>query len=339
MSGGFAGRIMVGIDGMEITPEEEERLRSPLVGGCILFGKGYGGAEEVARLSDAVRAAAGREIVVAVDQEGGRVQRFRGGGFSPLPAMGRVGAAWARDPQAGLALARDCGLVMAGELRRAGIDLSFAPVLDVDHGRSQVIGDRALSGDPAAVVELARSLIGGMREAGMRACGKHFPGHGFCAADSHVEYPVDSRHPDEILEADALPYRHQERIGIDAVMTAHVLYPKVDSDQIATYSSRWLKELLRERIGFDGLAVSDDLCMGGADLAGGMPGRIRAAVDAGCDLVLVCHRWDRAESEEALGIADAGSPNPWLRLAPTSAPPAQEEIDAARGRIAGIADA
>lgn len=326
------GRIMVGIDGMEPTAEERDRLRSPLVGGCILFGAGFSSADGIARLADAAREAAGREILVATDQEGGRVQRFRGGGITRLPPMGRVGEAYRRDPAEGTRLAFDCGLLMAAELRHRGVDLSFAPVLDLDHGRSGVIGDRAFSRSPAAVAALGAAFADGMRRAGMRAVGKHFPGHGYCAQDSHVEYPVDPRPLDAISRDDLDPYRTSSGVSPDAVMTAHVRYPGVD-DGIATYSARWLGGVLRGELGFGGRVISDDLCMAGASGAGAAPDRVRAAVGAGCDLVLVCHGWDRSESERALGFSDSG-PNPWLDLAPVGAPPDLSGLGGARARVA-----
>ncbi len=306
-----SGRIMVGVDGMEISPEEAERLRSPLVGGCILFGKGYSDSAHIAPLVREVRKAAGKEILVAVDQEGGRVQRFRGGGMTELPPMAWLGDTYARDPGLGSRLAYACGHLMAAELLAVGIDLSFAPVLDLDYGRSAVISGRSIARDMDVLLSVAKEYVAGMHAAGMKAVGKHWPSHGFATADSHVEYPKDPRPADDIIHTDLQPYRPSSGVGVDAVMTAHILYSAADSS-IATYSDFWLCEVLRKEVGFEGLVVSDDLCMAGAAGAGDMQARIRSAVGAGCDLVLVCHGWNRDESERELPAS--GLANPWLGL-------------------------
>jgi beta-N-acetylhexosaminidase len=231
-------------------------------------------------------------LLIAVDHEGGRVQRFRTDGFTVLPAMRRLGQLWEIDPQAAGRAATDVGFVLAAELRSCGVDLSFTPVLDLDHGESGVIGDRAFHRDPAVVAQLARSLNYGLLLAGMANCGKHFPGHGYVKADSHVAIPVDDREVDAIIADDAEPYRWLG-LGLSGVMPAHVIYPQFDSAP-AGFSKKWLS-LLRHEIGFQGVIFSDDLSMEGASIAGDVVAGATAALQAGCDMVLICNRPDMAD--------------------------------------------
>ncbi len=279
------GPLMIDIAGLQLSDLEQERLCHPLVGGLILFARNYASPQQLEQLTAAVHALRSPALPIAIDHEGGRVQRCRDG-FTRLPAMRRLGEQWDRDPQAAWLAARGIGYVLAAELRARGVDLSFTPVLDLDWGRSSVIGDRSLHADPAAVVRLAGALIEGLHCAGMAACGKHFPGHGWVEADSHVALPVDERELEE-LAPDIEPYR---RLELDAVMPAHVIYRRLDP-RPAGFSRFWTG-MLRHQIGFDGVIFSDDLSMAGASVAGGLGERCTAAWDAGCDLLLVCNSPD-----------------------------------------------
>ena len=290
--------------GLELDERDSVWLSSPSVGGVILFTRNFKNAAQLRRLSSDIRQKAGRHIVIAVDQEGGRVRRFRGGGFSSLPAAAVIG----KDTT----LCRAAGLVMAAELVAAGLDLSFAPVLDLSHGRSSVIGTRAFGSNVETVSQAAAAFADGMRAAGMACCGKHFPGHGYARADSHKTLPTDLRAYDTISGADLLTFSDWAKMKQPALMTAHVVYGKCDS-QAATFSPFWLKTVLRGRLNFRGMIVSDDLAMAGADI-GDMSERINAAISAGCDGLLVCQP---AEIEEALSsvVATSSAKNPWLVLA------------------------
>jgi beta-N-acetylhexosaminidase len=228
-----------------------------------------------------------------VDHEGGRVQRFREG-FTRIPAMRELGRIWDEHPKRARHLAQQAGYVLAAELRACGVDFSFTPVLDVDFGSSSVIGDRALHSEPEAIAELAHSLLQGLRQGGMQTVGKHFPGHGFVRADSHLEIPVDERSYTDIEMCDLIPFRRMVNYGLTAVMPAHVIYPRVD-DRPAGFSAIWLKRILRGELGFEGCIFSDDLSMEGATVAGGIVQRAEAALNAGCDMVLVCNRPDLAD--------------------------------------------
>ncbi|MGK9064258.1 beta-N-acetylhexosaminidase [Stutzerimonas chloritidismutans] len=283
------GSLMLDIAGTWLTAEDRHLLRQPEVGGLILFARNIEHPKQVSELTRAIRAIR-PDLLLAVDQEGGRVQRLRRD-FVRLPAMGELAS---RDdaPQ----LAETCGWVMATEVLAVGLDFSFAPVLDLDYQRSAVIGARSFGGDPQRVGELAGAFIRGMRRAGMAATGKHFPGHGWAEADSHVAIPVDERPLELIRQQDMLPFR-QLGFELDAVMPAHVIYPAVD-DQPAGFSRRWLQDMLRGELGFGGVIFSDDLSMAGAHVAGDAAGRIKAALQAGCDMGLVCN--DRAAAELAL---------------------------------------
>ena len=279
------GPLMIDIAGLELTDLDRQRLCHPLVGGLILFGRNYESPEQLARLCGEVHGLRSPPLIIAIDHEGGRVQRCREG-FTRLPPMRRLGELWDSRPDEALAAAHDLGYVLAAELRQRGVDLSFTPVLDLDWGRSSVIGNRSFHGDPKVVVKLAGALIAGLRRAGMAACGKHFPGHGWAEADSHVAIPVDERTLAE-LAPDIEPYR---QLPLDAVMPAHVIYPAVDS-RPAGFSPVWIGKL-RNELAFDGVIFSDDLSMQGAAIAGDIVGRVCAAWDAGCDMLLVCNAPD-----------------------------------------------
>ncbi len=279
------GPLMIDIAGLELTELDRERLQHPLVGGLILFARNYQSPEQLLRLTAEVHALRSPSLPIAIDHEGGRVQRCREG-FTRLPPMRRLGEYWERNPQEALTAAQDIGFVLAAELRQCGVDLSFTPVLDLDWGRSGVIGDRSFHASPAVVAQLAGALINGLRRAGMAACGKHFPGHGWAEADSHVAFPVDPRSLAEIA-VDMEPYR---QLKLDGVMPAHVIYPEVDSLP-AGFSPIWITKL-RNQLGFDGVVFSDDLSMAAASIAGDIVGRTSAAWNAGCDMLLVCNSPD-----------------------------------------------
>lgn len=283
------GSLMLDIAGTWLTAEDRQLLRQPQVAGLILFARNIEDPRQVRELSAAIRAVR-PDLLLAVDQEGGRVQRLRQG-FVRLPAMRALA-----DNANAERLAEQCGWVMATEVLAAGLDLSFAPVLDLDHQRSAVVGSRAFEGDAQRATQLAGAFIRGMNAAGMAACGKHFPGHGWAEADSHVAIPVDERSLDDIRAKDLLPFRQLSQ-QLAAVMPAHVIYPQVDESP-AGFSRRWLQDILRGELGFDGVIFSDDLSMAGAHVVGDAACRIEAALSAGCDMGLVCN--DRAAAELAL---------------------------------------
>lgn len=271
-----------------LSATEREVLRHPLVGGVILFSRNFQNPDQLAALCAEIHALRNPALIIAVDHEGGRVQRFRQG-FTRLPAMRKLGELYARSPRDALLSAQDVGYVLASELLAHGIDLSFTPVLDLDYDQSAVVGDRAFHRDPQVTAMLAHALAMGLREAGMGSVGKHFPGHGFAEADSHVAMPVDGRDFDTIWAADIAPYRAELKQALSGVMPAHVVYDKCDPNP-AGFSPFWLQEILRNRIGFEGVIFSDDLSMEGATLAGGIVARADAAHAAGCDMVLVCNK-------------------------------------------------
>ncbi|MDR0563902.1 MAG: beta-N-acetylhexosaminidase [Azoarcus sp.] len=288
------GALMVDVGGLALTDEERGRLCHPSVGGVILFARNYADSAQLRALTSEIRALRSPALIIAVDHEGGRVQRFREEGFTRLPAMRTLGGLWEHNPNGALAAARATGLVLAAELVAHGVDLSFTPVLDIDYGRSRAIGSRAFHRDPKAVAALSRSLVEGMAEADMGAVGKHFPGHGFVEADSHHDIPVDEREFDALWNEDILPYRHELLQKLAGVMPAHVIYSRAEPVKAgpAGFSSFWLKEVLRGRLGFGGIIFSDDLNMAGALVAGDIKERVSAAAAAGCDMWLVCNRPD-----------------------------------------------
>lgn len=291
------GPLFIDIEGTELSAEDREVLQHPLVGGVIYFTRNFESAEQISQLTAEIKSLRTPELLIAVDHEGGRVQRFRYD-FTVLPAVNSIGHAFDKDTAAGLDYALQHGWLMAAELRAVGIDFSFAPVLDLDYGRSAVIGDRALHHDPETVAQLAQQYIKGMNAAGMQATGKHFPGHGWAFEDSHVTIPNDERDFASIMQRDAVPYRRLLQHGLSAVMPAHVIYSEVDSLP-ACFSAKWLQQVLRHEIGFTGLIISDDLSMEGASIvAAAVPDRAMAALTAGCDMVLICN--NRAAAIETI---------------------------------------
>lgn len=278
---------MIDVVGPALTDEDRRRLVHPAAGGVILFSRNFQTPEQLRALTEEVERLREPALPICVDHEGGRVQRFREG-FTAIPPMRQLGRLWDRDSEAGRTAARAAAYVIGSELAAHGVDFSFAPVLDLDYGSSAVIGDRALHFDPTAVGALGASIVQGFADAGMASVGKHFPGHGFAAADSHVDVPRDGRGMKEILKKDLLPFEAVIKAGVAAIMPAHVIYSEVDPEP-AGYSKYWLQDVLRGKLGFDGLIFSDDLSMEGASTAGGIPERARAALAAGCDMVLLCN--------------------------------------------------
>jgi beta-N-acetylhexosaminidase len=304
------GPLMVDVAGLELTPEDREVLRHPLVGSVILFTRNYASSEQLARLVADIHAVRTPALVVGVDQEGGRVQRFRPE-FSLLPPPRRIGHEYDLDAKHGLTLARSMGWLMAAELRAHGVDLSFAPCVDLDYGVSGVIGDRAFHSKPDAVAQLALAYMAGMKDAGMAATAKHFPGHGFVTVDSHKALPVDRRGWLEMAD-DLLPYRRLIANGLPGVMVAHVLFPEV-APEPASLSRRWVQNALREELRFEGAIFTDDLSMGGAAEYGDITARARAALSAGCDVLPVCN--DRASVAKLLDELECEvQPSSHLRL-------------------------
>lgn len=291
---GPGGPVVIDLGGHRLDSLDRRRLAHPMVGGVVLFDRNIGSREQVAALVAELRQAR-PGLLVCIDQEGGRVQRLVDG-FTRIPPMATLGRAWDRDPIAASMEATRIGRTIGSELRALDIDLSFAPVLDLDHGRCDVIGDRALHRDPRVVTLLARAIVHGMLLAGMGNCGKHFPGHGYVSGDSHHELPVDRRSLRRLLAEDAAPYGWLGETLL-AVMPAHVVYPRID-DRPAGFSRIWLEDILRVRLGFDGLVFSDDLTMAGAAGMGDIVERAHAAIAAGCDMILVCH--DRGEADRLL---------------------------------------
>jgi beta-N-acetylhexosaminidase len=314
------GPVMLDIAGTVLTAEDEARLRHPLVGGVILFARNYQSQRQLMELTAGIRALRSPPLLIAVDHEGGRVQRFRQD-FTRIPAMRELGRVWDDHPKRARHLAQQAGYVLAAELRACGVDFSFTPVLDIDSGSSSVIGDRSFHGQPQAIVELAHSLLLGLKQGGMPAVGKHFPGHGNVRADSHLEIPVDERNYTDIELCDLIPFRRMIGFGLTAVMPAHVIYPKIDASP-AGFSTIWLKNILRGELGFEGCIFSDDLSMEGAAVAGDIVQRAEAALHAGCDMVLVCNqpasadkllaglRWDMPAASMARLLQMRGHPRP-----------------------------
>ena len=301
---------MVDVAGPQLTAEDRELLRHPLVGSVILFTRNYVDVAQLRQLVADIKALRAPALLIGVDHEGGRVQRFRSG-FSVLPPAARMGREFDLAPRQGLDLARRMAWLMAAELRVIGIDFSFAPCVDLDYGVSEVIGNRAFHAHSAAVGQLAVATLQGMREAGMAATAKHFPGHGAVVADSHLALPVDRRElPD--LTADMAPYRRLIANDLAAVMMAHVLFPAIDSVP-ASFSRRWVGEVLRAELGFKGVVFADDLSMAGAGAMGDVIARAEAAMDAGCDILPVCN--DRAAVVRLLdGLSTTPGPASQLRI-------------------------
>lgn len=328
--------VILDVAGTELTADDRRRLQHPLTGGLIFFGRNWHNRHQLTAMATEAKSIR-PDLLIAVDHEGGRVQRFRTDGFTHLPPMRALGELWMRDALAATDAATACGYVLATELRACGVDFSFTPVLDLDWGPSGVIGDRAFHADARVVTMLAKSVVHGLLLAGMHNCGKHFPGHGFVAADSHVDVPVDKRSLKAILADDAQPYGWLGG-ALSSVMPAHVIYPKVDAAP-AGFSARWLKAILRGRLGFAGAIFSDDLSMEGASVAGSHTEGAIAALNAGCDLVLLCNqsldggrpvdtlldgllaareagRWQPSEASEArrLDLLPQTAPLPWDEL-------------------------
>ena len=287
------GPIMLDIEGTQLSADDKKRLQHPLTGGVILFTRNYTSLRQLTELTAGIHALRTPPLLIAVDHEGGRVQRFRED-FTRLPAMRELGRIWDEHPGRARHLAQQTGYVLAAELRACGVDLSFTPVLDVDHGQSCVIGDRAFHRQPQAIADLAHSLMLGLKQGGMAAVGKHFPGHGYIRADSHIEVPVDQRAYVDIEMDDLIPFRQMIDFGLAGIMPAHVIYPKVDTLP-AGFSEVWLKKILRGTLGFDGCIFSDDLSMEGATVAGNVVQRAEAAFVAGCDMALVCNDPEAAD--------------------------------------------
>ena len=295
------GPVTLDVVGLELNAQDRRRIQDPLTGGVILFGRNFASRKQLTKLTGDIKKLR-PDVLISIDHEGGRVQRAKQDGFTHLPAMRKLGELWsvkntskhaAQSAALAMAAATACGYVLGAELRACGVDFSFTPVLDLDFGRSGVIGDRSFSRDPQIVFALAKSLNDGLRMAGMANCGKHFPGHGWAEADSHVAIPVDERSLQDILNDDAKPYEWLD-LSLAAVMPAHVIYPQVDS-MPAGFSKIWLHSVLRQELGFEGVIFSDDLSMEGASVAGSVVKGAELALEAGCDAVLICNRPDLAD--------------------------------------------
>ena len=298
------GSVMLDVQGLELTAVEREVLRHPQTGGVIFFARNFAGPEQIQALAAQIRAVR-PELILAVDQEGGRVQRFREG-FVKIPPMKTLGDQFSHSPEKARQLAYEWGWLMATEVLSVGVDISFAPILDLDCGISQVIGNRSFHSEPEIAIALLGPFIKGMQDAGMAATGKHFPGHGAIAADSHVAIPVDTRSMADIEAHDLKPFVALAS-ALQGIMPAHVIFPEVD-DRPAGFSPVWLQEILRKKIGFRGVIFSDDLSMEGAGVAGSFADRAEAAISAGCDMVLVCNKPEAAiqvlESRESKPLPD-----------------------------------
>ncbi len=287
------GPVMLDVAGLRLDDTDRRRLAHPLVGGIILFARNFESPAQVKALTAEIRALRTPELLICVDHEGGRVQRFKEG-FTAIPPMRRLGEVWDKDRSRAVRAAESVGHAIGVELSAHGVDFSFTPVLDLDYGASSVIGDRAFHASPEGVGALGAALVRGLQSAGMGAVGKHFPGHGYAKADSHVAIPTDDRSLEEIMATDVAPYGPVIAAGLAGVMPAHVIYTAVDPNP-AGFSAFWMKEVLRKQLRFDGVIFSDDLSMEGASVAGGMKERAQAALSAGCDVVLVCNAPEAAD--------------------------------------------
>jgi beta-N-acetylhexosaminidase len=310
--------LIIDIAGLTLTKTDRQRLKHPLVGGLILFARNWQDRAQLTALCADIKKVR-RDLLICVDHEGGRVQRFRTDGFTHLPPMRALGEQWMTQPMEATHAATACGYVLGAELRACGVDMSFTPVLDLDYGDSSVIGDRAFARDPRVVSLLAKSLMQGLLQSGMANCGKHFPGHGFVKADSHTDIPVDKRSLKAILADDAAPYRWLNNVT-SSVMPAHVIYPKVDA-RPAGFSSKWLNDILRGQMGFGGAIFSDDLSMAGARRIDGREVSYTeaavTALNAGCDLVLLCNQsvGDGKPVDELIaGLTEAQLKGQWQPL-------------------------
>ncbi len=282
------GPVMIDLEGLVLTEQEIELLQHPLVGGIIFFARNYESPEQLAALVAEVKHHSQQTVLTCVDQEGGRVQRFKAG-LTLLPPLRKLGEIYDKSDEEGMAAAKAMGWLMASEIVGLGVDFSFAPVLDLDYGTSEIIGDRAFHSDAKKVSQIARAYIQGMQDAGMACVGKHFPGHGAVVADSHLELPIDDRKVANIMENDVLPFEELIDLGvIQGIMPAHVIYSDMDSKP-AGFSRAWLQQVLRTRLGFTGAIFSDDLNMAAANVAGTFVERAQLALQAGCDMVLVCN--------------------------------------------------
>lgn len=338
------GPIMADVAALALSEAEKQRLSHPAIGGVILFRRNYASRDQLTALVAEIKALRSPELLVAVDHEGGRVQRFIDG-FTRLPAMRNLGHVWdTQGKAAALELAEQVGWVLATELRACGVDLSFTPVLDLDWGCCAVIGNRSFHADSHVVTDLACALQRGLQQGGMKACGKHFPGHGFVSEDSHHVLPQDDRSLDALWEDDLLPFEHLSEAGMAAVMPAHVVYPKVD-DEAAGFSRVWLQDILRQELGFNGVIFSDDLTMEGAGMAGDIHARAKRAFAAGCDIILVCNKpdwvdellanWIMPDNHELAArwqfMAGEGKPEHFAQLM------TQPTFQAAQAAVAGLA--
>lgn len=290
------GSLMIDIQGTTLNAEDRNLLGHPAVGGVILFSRNYESREQLTALTREIHALRTPRLLIAVDHEGGRVQRFREG-FSALPPLIKLGRHYDGAPAEALRLAADLGWLMASELRATGVDFSFAPILDLYSAQSRIINDRAFHASPEIVARLAQAYVRGMHAAGMAAVGKHFPGHGSVVADSHHELPVDRRTLQTLRNRDLLPFRLLSAAGIEGMMPAHILFPQVDDVPVG-YSSRWLREILRDELEFTGAIFSDDLSMSGAAITQGFVERAHMALSAGCDICLICN--DRAAASHVI---------------------------------------
>ncbi len=305
------GPLMFDLAGPELRPEEREMLRHPAAGGIILFSRNYESPRQLRELIEAIHAARRPSLLVAVDQEGGRVQRFKEG-FTRLPPAAWYGELYDKQGKRCLPLVKEAGWLMAAELRALGVDFSFAPVLDLGRGLGSVIGDRAFHRQPMIAAELARAWLSGVHDAGMAGVGKHFPGHGGVTEDSHHQLPVDERRFEDLLMEDLAPFQRMIDLGLEAIMPAHVIYSRCDASP-AGFSHFWLNQVLRERLGFQGVIFSDDLNMAAADAGGNYPERANAALAAGCDMILVCNNTPRA-TEVLHALKDYQNPVSQTRL-------------------------
>ena len=279
------GPIMMDVSGLTLTELEQAQLAKPSIGGVILFSRNFESIDQVKQLISSIRAV-NPNILISVDHEGGRVQRFKEG-FTHLPAMSKLGELYDKKPKKAIKYACSCGFILAYELLEIDVDFSFAPVLDMDYGNSSVIGDRAFHSNPDAIIKLAQALIIGMHRAGMKCVGKHFPGHGYVSLDSHIDLPIDERPAKEIYQ-DMVTFKDLIDEGLDAVMPAHVIYSKVD-DKPAGFSNVWIQDILKSKLGFDGVVFSDDLSMQGALFIENIKDRVKISLDSGCDMVLICN--------------------------------------------------